>query len=264
MRRLLLLFVAVIGLVRPVFADDMSVRLEDVRQQLTAASAQITDLDNRLAALERSATDTQTRIDRERAQVRLLARALYVQPDSLAATIFESASVAEALTRISDLTSAGDRAAATKRLLDADQSRLSAQRTQMQSDQKRQEQLKKQLEEQFAKLVAAGAQGTTPVPPAVPLQAAAGAAAIQQIIMDAFAYLGSAAQTWALRVGYCESHYNPYAVNRSSGASGLFQFLPSTWANTPQHASSPFDPVANAQAAAWLYHRSGPGQWVCQ
>src|SRR5437879_3989005 len=94
MRRLLLLFVAVVGLVRPVYADDMSTRLDDVRQQLTAASAQITDLDNQLAALQRSATDTQQRIDRERAQVRLLARALYVQPDSLAATVFQSASVA--------------------------------------------------------------------------------------------------------------------------------------------------------------------------
>src|SRR5256884_10010592 len=40
--------------------------------------------------------------------------------------------------------------------------------------------------------------------------------------------------SWALRVANCESHYNPLAVNRSSGASGLFQFMPSTWnANFP-------------------------------
>jgi hypothetical protein len=25
-----------------------------------------------------------------------------------------------------------------------------------------------------------------------------------------------------------------------------------------------FDAVANAQAAAWLYQRSGPGQWSCK
>src|SRR4029434_1451859 len=31
-----------------------------------------------------------------------------------------------------------------------------------------------------------------------------------------------------------ESGGNPYAVNRSSGASGLLQFLPSTWRSTPQ------------------------------
>ena len=35
--------------------------------------------------------------------------------------------------------------------------------------------------------------------------------------------------SWALRVANCESHYNPLAINRSSGASGLFQFMPSTW-----------------------------------
>ncbi|TMC02991.1 MAG: transglycosylase [Chloroflexi bacterium] len=87
--------------------------------------------------------------------------------------------------------------------------------------------------------------------------------AIQAIILDAFAPLGAAAQSWALRVAKCESNYNPYAVNRSSGASGLFQFLPSTWAGSPYHAQSVFDPSANAHAAAWLYQRSGPGQWVC-
>jgi soluble lytic murein transglycosylase-like protein len=88
--------------------------------------------------------------------------------------------------------------------------------------------------------------------------------AIQQIILDAFASLGAAAQQWALRVAKCESGYNPYAVNRSSGASGLFQFLPSTWAGLPWRSSSPFDPNANAQAAAYLYNRSGPNQWQCK
>jgi Transglycosylase SLT domain len=87
---------------------------------------------------------------------------------------------------------------------------------------------------------------------------------IAKIITDAFSPLGAAAVQWALNVAYCESRYHPNSVNSSSGASGLFQFLPSTWAFTPQHASSPFDPVANAQAAAWLYHRDGPSQWVCQ
>jgi hypothetical protein len=35
--------------------------------------------------------------------------------------------------------------------------------------------------------------------------------------------------TWALRVAHCESHYDPGAVNGDSGATGLFQFMPSTW-----------------------------------
>jgi hypothetical protein len=87
---------------------------------------------------------------------------------------------------------------------------------------------------------------------------------IATIISDAFSPLGSRAVQWALNVAYCESRYHPNSVNTSSGASGLFQFLPSTWAFTPQHALSPFDPGANAQAAAWLYKRDGPSQWVCQ
>ena len=87
---------------------------------------------------------------------------------------------------------------------------------------------------------------------------------IAKLITDAFSPLGPAAVQWAINVAYCESRYHPNSVDSSSGASGLFQFLPSTWAFTPEHALSPFDPGANAQAAAWLYARDGPSQWVCQ
>ena len=71
---------------------------------------------------------------------------------------------------------------------------------------------------------------------------------------------------WAYRVSWCESRWNPNAYNRWSGASGLFQFLPSTWASTPQGRAglSPFDPYANAAAAAWLYHAGGPRHWSCR
>ena len=87
---------------------------------------------------------------------------------------------------------------------------------------------------------------------------------IAKIINDAFGPLGPAAVQWAINVAYCESRYHPNSVNSSSGASGLFQFLPSTWGGTPWASQSPFDPVANAQAAAWLYSRYGPGRWQCQ
>jgi transglycosylase-like protein with SLT domain len=88
--------------------------------------------------------------------------------------------------------------------------------------------------------------------------------AIAKIITDAFSPLGQAAVQWAINVAYCESRYHPNSVNSSSGAAGLFQFLPSTWSGTPWASQSPFDPVANAQAAAWLYSRYGPRRWVCQ
>jgi hypothetical protein len=87
---------------------------------------------------------------------------------------------------------------------------------------------------------------------------------IAQDIYDAFKPQGAAAVRWAMNVAWCESRYHPTSVNSDSGASGLFQFLPSTWAFTPYARYSPFDPKYNALAAAWLYARSGPNQWVCQ
>ncbi len=87
---------------------------------------------------------------------------------------------------------------------------------------------------------------------------------IAKDITDAFSPLGTAAVQWAMNVAWCESRYHPNSVNSDSGASGLFQFLPSTWSGTPYASQSPFDPRANSFAAAWLYSHYGPGRWVCQ
>ena len=87
---------------------------------------------------------------------------------------------------------------------------------------------------------------------------------IAKIITDAFSPLGQDAVVWAMRIAWCESRYHPNSVNTDSGASGLFQFLLSTWSGTPWASQSPFDPVANAQAAAWLYNHYGPGRWACK
>lgn len=67
-----------------------------------------------------------------------------------------------------------------------------------------------------------------------------------------------------LRVARCESVLDPSAVNPSSNASGLFQFLPSTWATTPYADQNIFDPVANAEAAGWMWENGRRGEWVCQ
>lgn len=87
---------------------------------------------------------------------------------------------------------------------------------------------------------------------------------IAQYIYDAFKPLGPRAVQWAMNVAWCESRYHPNSVNSDSGAAGLFQFLPSTWAFTPYSKYSPFNPQYNALAAAWLYKRDGGSQWVCQ
>lgn len=84
----------------------------------------------------------------------------------------------------------------------------------------------------------------------------------------------SAAAAWGadpnqlLRVAWCESRYNPYAVNARSGAAGLFQFMPATWAANSIRAgyagASVFDAVASANVAAYMFHNGQAAQWSCK
>ena len=67
-----------------------------------------------------------------------------------------------------------------------------------------------------------------------------------------------------LRVAQCESTLNPRAVNASSGASGLFQFMPGTWAITPFANEDIFDPVMSAKATGWMWQNGMRNHWVCQ
>jgi hypothetical protein len=73
----------------------------------------------------------------------------------------------------------------------------------------------------------------------------------------------------ALSVIACESVGDPNAYNPYSGASGLFQFLPGTWAVASSKAGfagvSPFDAEANTASAAWLtryYESRGKDPWT--
>jgi hypothetical protein len=78
----------------------------------------------------------------------------------------------------------------------------------------------------------------------------------------------------ALVIIQCESRGDPEAVNPYSGAAGLFQFLPGTWAVASVQAGvgdrSVFDGEANIIAASWLteYYRSRVGEpwrpWSCR
>jgi len=90
-----------------------------------------------------------------------------------------------------------------------------------------------------------------------------GVAAVKQLIRQAFAPLGQAAVDWGLRVAACESGYNPNSYN-PDGASGVFQFMPSTFRATPYGSQNIFDATANVDAAAWYYGRHGGGAWSCK
>ncbi len=84
----------------------------------------------------------------------------------------------------------------------------------------------------------------------------------------------TAADAWGadadqlLRVAWCESRYNPSAYNSSSGTSGLFQFKSGTWAANSIRAgyagASVFDPVANANTAAYMFGVGQARQWACK
>jgi soluble lytic murein transglycosylase-like protein len=65
------------------------------------------------------------------------------------------------------------------------------------------------------------------------------------------------------RKAWCESRFDPWARNGSE-ASGLFQFLPSTWRTTPYAGFSVFDPFANALAAGWMHSVGRGGEWSCR
>ncbi len=70
----------------------------------------------------------------------------------------------------------------------------------------------------------------------------------------------------ALAVARCESGYNPSAKNSSSSASGVFQFLHSTWLTTSYAGYSPFNAWANIHAAYQVFSRDGHSwrEWQCQ
>lgn len=71
------------------------------------------------------------------------------------------------------------------------------------------------------------------------------------------------ALTQATAVALAESSGNADAKN-SIGASGLFQFIPSTWASVAGASANPFDPQANANAAFKLWQENGQtfsGEW---
>ncbi len=98
-----------------------------------------------------------------------------------------------------------------------------------------------------------------PAPPAPTVIAA--------IIVAAADKYGVSADT-LLRVAYCESRYDPLAYNSILGASGLFQIIPGTWransAASGYSGASVWDPVANANVAAWMFSRGQAGQWACK
>jgi hypothetical protein len=101
-------------------------------------------------------------------------------------------------------------------------------------------------------------------PAAAPPTPAPPAGSIPDIIVRACSPYGQATVDWCLRVAKCESGYNPNAYNAAGPYYGLFQFLMSTFQNTPYGNQNIYDPYYNAAAAGWKYSVSGGGAWGCK
>lgn len=65
----------------------------------------------------------------------------------------------------------------------------------------------------------------------------------------------------AYYVAHRESRYNWRVTNSSSGAAGLFQFMPRTWHFTPYRNHSPYHPRWAALAAMWMWKRGYKSHW---
>ena len=86
--------------------------------------------------------------------------------------------------------------------------------------------------------------------------------AYRQWLKAAAVKYGVSDQEYALyRVMMGESGGNPYAHN-ASGASGLFQFMPSTWRGTPYGGCSIWDAKSQCYAAAWMFAQGRQREWV--
>ena len=66
----------------------------------------------------------------------------------------------------------------------------------------------------------------------------------------------------AYYIAHRESRYNWRVTNSSSGAAGLYQFMPRTWSATPYRKHSPYHPKWAALAAMWMWQRGGQSHWA--
>ncbi len=65
----------------------------------------------------------------------------------------------------------------------------------------------------------------------------------------------------AYHIAWRESRYDWRATNSSSGAAGLYQFMPGTWGSTPYRRKSPYSPKYASLAAMWMWAHGGYSHW---
>jgi hypothetical protein len=125
--------------------------------------------------------------------------------------------------------------------------------------------LRQQARESAPEVGSDGDPPPSPLPPSPPPSLSLGRKAVMELISERFASLGTRTEEVALCVAEAESTFDPLAVNPSTGAAGVFQFLPSTWASLSELADhggdSVFDARANVAVAAWTVAEYGWHPW---
>ncbi len=104
-----------------------------------------------------------------------------------------------------------------------------------------------------------------PLPPSPSPPPPPGTSSVLQLITTDFAPLGQTVVQQALCVANHESSFDASATNPSSGAAGVFQFLPQVWPSLSHAAGyggrSALDAAANVGTAAWTVSRFGWAAW---
>ncbi len=108
--------------------EDNAAQQQDVRGKIAIVTDKIAALDVQIADAQRREAILAQRIDAERAQLRQLARAIYVAPSSMLIVLAEAKSLSDLLTRVADLNVAGTRASDLKASLARDLKDLQVER----------------------------------------------------------------------------------------------------------------------------------------
>jgi murein DD-endopeptidase MepM/ murein hydrolase activator NlpD len=123
-----------------------------VQGQITAVEQKIADLETQIENAQQREAMLSMRIQAERDQLRQLARAVYVAPQSPLVILAEAHSLSDLLTRIADLNVAGSRASDLKTALAQDLSDLQVQRQKEQDARDEQVKQRDQLDSELSQL----------------------------------------------------------------------------------------------------------------
>jgi murein DD-endopeptidase MepM/ murein hydrolase activator NlpD len=132
--------------------QDNAIQQQELRAKIDEVQSKITALDAQIAEAQRREAFLTKRIEAERAQLRQLARGIYVSPTSVLVMLGESQSLSDLLTRISDLGVAGSRASELKASLANDLTEQQQVRKRQEDARAEQVKQREQLDSQFAQL----------------------------------------------------------------------------------------------------------------